>query len=268
MAEANEFYVGYLPKAPRGIGRLVTRVTAGLIGLAIGVAAVATAAQNRPGPGVAEDVETMRRGVLVARPYPVLFVEEAGKGARGVMLVAQGKHGLLEPADFCGPGETVPVDPGRAEMVAALRAADGMVVAVRGLVIAREGREMLEVTRLEGVDQGATATAVPASEDLGVVDVVGEITDPKCYFGLMKPGEGQTHRACAIRCVAGGITPVLTARDGGGRLGVYVLTDSAGKPANQLVRGWVAEGVRVKGRLTRRGDVLFLAVEAGGIGGL
>lgn len=26
----------------------------------------------------------------------------------------------------------------------------------------------------------------------------------------MKPGEGKAHRACAIRCIAGGIPPVST----------------------------------------------------------
>jgi hypothetical protein len=37
--------------------------------------------------------------------------------------------------------------------------------------------------------------------------------DSKCHSGVIDPGEGRTHRACAIRWFGGGIPPVLRARD-------------------------------------------------------
>jgi len=40
---------------------------------------------------------------------------------------------------------------------------------------------------------------------------VGEIVDSKC-LGVMTPGQLTTHRACAIRCISGGIPPVLHVR--------------------------------------------------------
>jgi methionine sulfoxide reductase heme-binding subunit len=39
--------------------------------------------------------------------------------------------------------------------------------------------------------------------------IKGEIIDPKCYFGAMNPGEGKPHLSCAVRCISGGIMPVL-----------------------------------------------------------
>ena len=40
------------------------------------------------------------------------------------------------------------------------------------------------------------------------ISVSGEIVDPKC-LGVMKPGEGKTHRSGAIRCISGAIPPVF-----------------------------------------------------------
>ena len=44
---------------------------------------------------------------------------------------------------------------------------------------------------------------------LGRVSLTGEIVDSKCYPGVMKPGQGKTHRACAIRCLSGGVPAVF-----------------------------------------------------------
>ena len=45
------------------------------------------------------------------------------------------------------------------------------------------------------------------------VTLKGEIIDPKCYLGAMKPGGGKTHKACAMRCIAGGIPRRQTGHD-------------------------------------------------------
>ncbi|MBC7936194.1 MAG: ferric reductase-like transmembrane domain-containing protein [Rhizobacter sp.] len=44
---------------------------------------------------------------------------------------------------------------------------------------------------------------------LGLQTLRGEIIDPKCYFGAMNPGQGKPHLSCAVRCISGGIMPVL-----------------------------------------------------------
>jgi hypothetical protein len=47
---------------------------------------------------------------------------------------------------------------------------------------------------------------------LGTQTLIGEIVDSKCYLGVMNPGALIPHRACAIRCISGGIPPVLLVR--------------------------------------------------------
>jgi len=45
------------------------------------------------------------------------------------------------------------------------------------------------------------------STSLGTQTLVGEIVDSKCFLGVMNPGQLTTHRACAIRCISGGVRP-------------------------------------------------------------
>src|SRR5260370_8819960 len=47
---------------------------------------------------------------------------------------------------------------------------------------------------------------------LGQQTLVGEIVDSKCFLGVMNPGQLTPHRACAIRCISGGVPPVLLVR--------------------------------------------------------
>ena len=47
------------------------------------------------------------------------------------------------------------------------------------------------------------------TKKFGETRLKGEIYDPKCAFGAMKPGFGKPHRSCAIRCISGGVPPIL-----------------------------------------------------------
>jgi hypothetical protein len=79
--------------------------------------------------------------------------------------------------------------------------------------------------------------------------LTGEIIDPKCYLGAMNPGEGKPHRSCAIRCISGGIMPVLTWTDNTGKKYYAALTGKNGKSINNEILFAVAEPVKVKGKL-------------------
>lgn len=85
-------------------------------------------------------------------------------------------------------------------------------------------------------------------QSLGDTLLTGEIIDPKCYLGAMNPGEGKPHRSCAIRCISGGIMPMLTWVNGNKRE-YAVLTGPHGRPINKEVLFAVAEPVRVRGNL-------------------
>jgi hypothetical protein len=106
-----------------------------------------------------------------------------------------------------------------------------------------------------------TPPAAEGREDPGLVTLVGEIVDSKCFMGVMKPGNLKTHRACAARCVSGGIPPVLVVRDEKGRASYLLLTDADGRRVNERVLDRIAEPLEITGRLRRHGDLLELRAD-------
>jgi len=93
---------------------------------------------------------------------------------------------------------------------------------------------------------------------LGQQTLIGEIVDSKCYFGVMNPGQLATHRACAIRCISGGIPPVLLVRRSNGAAFYFLLVSRDGKPVNKAVLDLVAESVEITGEVERQGELLVL----------
>ncbi|MEZ4457165.1 MAG: hypothetical protein R2882_11545 [Gemmatimonadales bacterium] len=73
----------------------------------------------------------------------------------------------------------------------------------------------------------------------------------------MNPGRGKTHRGCAARCLAGGITPLFVARNPDGVLYELIVVGPRMTPLP-----WLADRagrqVRVTGRLWRDRDLWFL----------
>ena len=132
-----------------------------------------------------------------------------------------------------------------------------------GTLIYRDEMTMLEVVpdsaRLvptsEGLDQA------PPSVSQGVHTFLGEIVDAKCYLGVMKPGRGKPHRACAVSCIRGGIPPVLVIADGSGSTTHLILVDEEGQPVNQRVLDFVGEPIEVTGEIVQRGELSYLKAD-------
>jgi len=97
------------------------------------------------------------------------------------------------------------------------------------------------------------------------VTLKGEIIDPKCYLGAMKPGGGKTHKACAMLCISGGVPPMLVTRDANEQETFYLLTTDQGGVANELVLPFVGDRVEVAGRLEEHGDLLLLRIVRDGL---
>ena len=104
----------------------------------------------------------------------------------------------------------------------------------------------------------APATDGAAPESLGTHTLAGEIVDSKCFLGVMKPGELKTHRACATRCISGGVPPVLLVRKRDGTALYLVLIATDGGAVNDRVLDLVAEPVEITGEVLRYGDLLVL----------
>ena len=238
----NDFYVGYLPKAPPGLARFVRRVIVflGLLGVAIVLALVIG---QTPFANSAFEYGKIRgfEGIIDARPYPTLLVARPGevgsedKHSR-YLLVAPGKHG----AD---------------NIVAGF---DGKEVRLKGQLIYRASETMIEV------EPGSIAplNGLPAPEantvDIGPVTVTGEIVDSKCYLGVMSPGNGKVHRDCAARCISGGIPPIFVTLDGE----QFLLVGPDGNAISpDALREFVAEPMTVTGEASRRGESRMLQVD-------
>jgi len=236
----DEFYVGYLPQSPPGIARRTRIAVVVLLGLGLSAAALTLVAQRHFDAGTFEfGVERAFDGVLLERPYPILLVPDAN-GTRSHYLVRFGKHGAQG-------------------LVAGM---DGDAVRVVGTAIHDDGQRMIQVERLEPLDaaraEALRARVASGEVALGTMTLIGEIVDSKCHLGVMKPGRGKPHQVCAIRCIAGGIPPVLRVEGLDGRVAHLLLVGRDGRAVNREVLDLVAEPVQITGRVVRAGDLLVL----------
>lgn len=236
---SEEFYVGYEAQAPPGLARLRRRVSAGVVGLALGVAALLAVQQQRLPLSVFEFQQYREfSGVVQAKPYPALLVAEPEQATLAqYLLVAPGKH--------------------RAEVAAF----DGQAVSLRGARIYRDGVTMLEILPDSLRRSQSAAQAYPALLELGTFTLRGEIVDSKCYLGVMNPGHTKPHRECAVRCISGGIPPLFIARTAEGNTIQLLLTDPQGTPINQAVLPFVAEPLEITGQVWRQGTQLYLRAD-------
>jgi hypothetical protein len=86
--------------------------------------------------------------------------------------------------------------------------------------------------------------------------------DSKCFFGVMRPGRGKTHKACAALCIRGGIPPSFLAQGADGREAVLLMTDSRGGPLGDDILPLVADPVEAEGELVRVGDLVQFRADA------
>lgn len=237
MNEREEFYIGYVPHAPRHLGKRLRTVCIALLCLAAVVAvALVSGLQKLPLSvfefGQAQNYE----GIIQASPYPTLLVRKGDTLAQ-YLLIAEGKHGLD------------------------LAVLDGMTAKLKGTRIYRDGATMIEVVAgsLQAVNESLHAPL--PTQDLGTFTLVGEIVDSKCYLGVMNPGHTKVHRECAVRCISGGIPPMLIARDTEGNNIALQLVSASGAPVNQDVLDLVAEPVQISGQVVRAGEQLLLKAD-------
>ncbi len=237
----NEFYVGYLPKAPSGIARRIRTVVVFLLVFAAIAAIVFARVQRTFAPSVFEygKLGTFE-GTIEASPYPILIVAGAGSaesGASRYLLVAEGKHG----AD---------------SQVAAFA---GKTVQLRGTRIYRDNQTMIEVVSGSISLKRDSTRSQPPSQELGIFELAGEIVDSKCYLGVMNPGSGKVHRDCAVRCISGGIPPVFATNNFNGSPAILLLTDLHQKPLpKETFLKLVAQPVRIHGSVVKTGETLYL----------
>lgn len=253
-SSADEFYIGYLPNAPAGHARL-TRLFVIVIALAIPLIAGALVLSQRGfSTGTYElGNQTVVEGIASLKPVPSLKIiqgyDAVGKPVfQTLVLMSFGKFGaanhLLDFEEQAG------------------KPLNELVLKLTGTLDYRDGKALFELTNRnkslisisEDLSPFKGADLSPAVSELGPVTILGEIVDPKCFSGTMKPGEGKPHRSCAIRCISGGIPPVLVSTNEAGQRSYFLLLGSKGEPINQQILDRIADPVEVKGELFRYDD--------------
>lgn len=92
------------------------------------------------------------------------------------------------------------------------------------------------------------------------ITIVGEVVESQCYItGLNGPGKGVSHKECALRCAKGGI-PLSILEDKTGTLYLAGQSKKAMAGANELLIPYIAEKVKVTGRLFEKGGMKMLLI--------
>src|SRR6266581_1411717 len=248
MNQPDEFYIGWEAKAAPGIGKTVRKAIFVVLTLAL-LAPVALAVSQRMIGASMFEWGTHKRfsGILQTTPYPHLLVPRPGN-ADGLprfstyYLVAPWKFGLDH------------------EAIASL---DGKSVMLKGTLIYRGNQTMIETKPdwIQADEKLSVPVAVPQMLGLGKQTLVGEIVDSKCFLGVMNPGQLTPHRACAIRCISGGVPPVLLVHQKDGPAIYLLLVSADGKPVNKQVLDMVAEPLEITGKVERQGELLILRAD-------
>lgn len=243
-----EFYVGYFKMPPGLAGFLRLLVPTALL-LSAALAVLLARSQNNPGDGRWDDATAQTFvGFVEATPYPLIRVPGATpeRPIETLLLVEVGKFG--------GGRRALPLN--------------GRSASVSGWIVERDGRRLLEMEPGDSLrtdksisDDEQAALRSPPEIALGRATLRGEIIDSKCYLGVMKPGEGRTHKECATLCIAGGIPPMFVTTDAAGRRTYYLLTDPTGRALDSRVLPFVADPVIISGQLAKQADLLFFKIE-------
>lgn len=232
MNDEAPIYVGYLKTPPAHMR--VVRVVVPMLIVVFALVGVLTANAFRdPGPATWNTGQALEwEGRLIHDPYPALITDD---GATHLVV----EIGKVSAHDRVDPHA-------------------GKRVTLAGYPLERDGRQMIELLEGDGAFVAIGGEAGDVFEPIvgsDAVDVVGEIVDGKCFLGAMKPGDGKSHKACAVLCIAGGLPPMVHTRgpDGSPVFALLMVDGDASLPREL----WdiVGEPVRIEGTRGRVGDL-------------
>jgi len=252
------FYIGWVGKAPATLAAFVKKYVLFLLPTGIAVAFLLAMAQKKFGTGNFEfGTLTQVTGVYFDKPVPCLTVT-AGTDVWGkpayvtVPLIGYGK--------FWAEGVLTEMEKTKGVTL------NNKQVTMRGTLLYNDGKVFMQI---DGNDNPVTNVAenkhpMPTAQpvDIGRILVKGEIVDPKCYFGVMKPGEGKPHEDCAIRCILGGMPPMLHVVDRNGRSNYYFIVGTGGDKINNSLKNYIAKPVEIKAKAVQFNDLVVLYTNA------
>ena len=249
--ETKIFYIGWMAAAPKLLVQFIKKYLLVIFILAVVLASVLAISQKKFGTGNFEFGQlTDVKGIYFNKPVPCLKVLN-GRDIWGnpsyitIPLVGYGKHGAEGAITDMEKKVNTRLDKKELTLRGTLLYNDGVTI----MQIDKNDNDSLSIS-----NETIQAEWLPQIKDLGKKIVKGEIIDPKCYFGVMKPGEGKPHRDCAIRCILGGISPMLVVKNEKGEANYYLLVSDDGGSISEAVKDFVAEPVQIEARLVQYDD--------------
>ena len=250
-----EFYIGWMNTAPKSF---VTHARKFLlvIGILVLVLGIVLSLQQRKFSTAVFEYGILTEVTGIYQNYPVPSVKVFSKtDANGrkefitMPLVGYGKFGAQGIINELEQQKGISFN--------------GHQLTFKGTLIYSDGKTLLQIDKHDKPLVAVQTNTSPLNteiKELGTVDLIGEILDPKCYFGVMKPGRGKPHKDCAIRCIAGGISPVFYVRQRDAGPLYYLLVDEDGKPVNDFVQDYVADPVKLHARAVKYDDWVVLYI--------
>lgn len=239
----DEFYIGWQNEAPKGFSKRTKLFVIMVLVLLPLIALSIVFTQNKFNNHVFEygNLRTLE-GTLYTNPVPFLLVDEDFfPDNRAILLIGFGKFGAEETIAQIEEEQGESIEGKHVLLSGTLIYGDH-----KALFELTEGKKSLVKIKGEGVD-----FQFPVNTN-STVKLRGQILDPKCYFGVMKHGEGKIHRSCAIRCISGGIPPVLKVnfrsdehKDDRDDITYCILRGENGEAINKDVLQYVADPVEL-----------------------
>jgi len=249
---SSEFYIGWMPKAPKSFAKHVRKVLLILFPVALILAYLLSSNQKKFSTANFEYGKlTEMTGIYYNNPVPLIKVYDKNRDPISIPLVGYGKHGAESAIMEIENERKISLN--------------GKELTLKGTMLYGDGKTILQIDKNDNpvVNIGSGSTFSVIERDLGTQTIRGEIVDPKCYFGVMKPGEGKVHRDCAIRCILGGIPPVLHVQNEKGESNYYLIVGPHGEKISDAVQDVVAEPVSIEAKVVQQDDwvILYAAKE-------
>jgi len=252
MKKKDEFYIGYLDHMGSDTKKSIRVFVIVAFLVVIGSAIIFGLSQNEFKNSSFELYsETKLTGVYHESPYPMLQVEIAPETFKSILLLGFGKSS---------------VNPFFETIKTQTKDLNNKKLMIEGNLIYYNGKTLLQITdeeKITLIDANNHKLQLGA-EALGQKSFNGEVIDPKCFFGVMKPGFGKIHRSCAVRCISGGVPPVFAVH-GNDDIQYLLIVGEDGKPMNKEMLSFVGQSATVTGRVEKLDDWYLLKINAGNI---
>lgn len=244
----DEFYIGWQDKAPPSYAKKVKRAVLALV-IIVPIVAILLVVTQQPFATSTFEIAQLRtlEGILITEPIPCLKMPTGidNKGVpqyQRVLLIGFGKKSATPTLEAIEQAQQ--------------QSLGGKGVTLEGKLLYFDGKLAIELTKGAAAFKGFIPLQNQPSltQNLGEATLRGEILDPKCYLGVMRPGEGKPHRSCAIRCIEGGIPPFFKVITPADAHQYFFVLDANGNSINDKVAKYVADEVQICGSVERWDD--------------